>query len=80
MSNVEDIRKVFQDFIAPEVREISANVKNIQAELPALELRLMKVVEAAKNEILLTLKVRTQEERIAELTRENERLKGQQTQ
>ncbi len=53
MSNVEDIRKVFQDFIAPEVREISANVKNIQAELPALELRLMKVVEAAENEILL---------------------------
>ena len=115
MSNVEDVRKGIQDFLAPEIRELRADVKNIkaelpvmearlskkigevqadlpvlenrlakkiedvQAELPVMENRLLKTIEAAKNEILLTLKVNSQQERIAELTRENDRLKGLQT-
>ena len=55
MSTIDDIRKAMQDFLAPELRAVSARLDAIDSRLKAQDNRLDaqdKVAEARHNEIL----------------------------
>jgi hypothetical protein len=67
MGNVEDVRKALEEFVAPSLTELKTKVSVIQNELPAMEARLMKAIEAAKTEVLLMVRVSDLSARNAEL-------------
>jgi hypothetical protein len=67
MDNVEDVRKALEEFVAPSLTELKTKVSVIQNELPAMEARLMKAIEAAKTEVLLMVRVSDLSARNAEL-------------
>ena len=67
MGNVDDIRKGFEELVAPSLTELKTKIGVIQAELPAMEARLLKAIEAAKTEVLLMVRVSDLTARNAEL-------------
>ena len=83
MANVDDLRKL----LAPELmalkeglRDLRSGIQDIRSQALAGELRLTTGIETMKTEILLTVKVNSQQERIVELTRENQKLKAERAQ
>ena len=80
MGAIEDVRKLLQDFIAPELREIKARLDGVDHRLNGVDRRLdgiersitegdervLKAVEQAQREIVLTLKLVQAEQRNAE--------------
>jgi hypothetical protein len=67
MGNVDDIRKGLEELVAPSLTELKTKVGAIQTELPAMEARLLKAIEAAKTEVLLMVRVSDLSARNAEL-------------
>ncbi|HLI62425.1 MAG TPA: hypothetical protein VKV05_03420 [Terriglobales bacterium] len=58
MSAVEDLRKVLQDFLAPELRAVNARFEAIDRRFDAIETRLkamQEVVDARFAEVLARL-------------------------
>jgi hypothetical protein len=67
MGNVDDIRKGPEALVAPCLTEFKTKVSAIQTELPAMEARLLKAIEAAQTEVLLMVRVSDLSARNAEL-------------
>ena len=72
MSNFDDIRKLFQDFLAPELRTLTEKVESlridqgqIRHDMSAMEARILHAIEQAKTEILLTTKIADLEQRLS---------------
>ena len=74
MGAVEDVRKIVQDFIAPELRAITVKVDHLAAGLPAMEERLLEAIKQAKTEILLTTQLASMAQQNAELIRQVNKL------
>lgn len=51
MSSVEEIRKLMQDFLAPELRELKAELNNVHEELPQMERRLLDAIRASEEKL-----------------------------
>lgn len=73
MGTIDDVRKLLQDFIAPELRGMTARLDGVDRRLDGLEKaikegdeRVLKAVEQAQREIVLTLKLVQAEQRNAE--------------
>jgi D-Tyr-tRNAtyr deacylase len=82
MSVVDDVRKGFQDFVAPEMSGLKEGlngvkeaVQSLRVDLSDTEKRLLAAIESAKKEILLTVQVSMMAEKIAEQARIIEELK-----
>ena len=67
MGNVDDIRKGLGELFAPSLTELKTKAGAIPTELPAMEARLLKAIEAAKTEVLLMVRVSDLSARNAEL-------------
>ncbi len=72
--------KQFQQQIRADAKQfqqqIRGHFKDLESSALATETRLQRSIEAAKAEVLLTMRVARQEERIAELTAILERARG----
>ena len=79
MGSFDDVRKGIQDLLAPELRGIAARLDAIDKrlelmqdsqqetrnELRAAEARMLRAIEQAKTEVLLTTRVADLEQRLA---------------
>lgn len=84
MGSFGDVHKGVQDLLAPELRGISARLDAIdkrlelmqesqsetRSELRASEARMLRAIEQAKTEVLLTTKIADLEERLAAATKQ----------
>jgi len=87
MSVVEEVRKVLQDFLAPELREIATNLKSLTEGQKVLaegqrdmEIRLLREIQKSEEKILSMLKMSEMTDKLEHLTRENTELKREKTQ
>jgi hypothetical protein len=51
MSNVEDIRKLLQDFLAPEIKEIKAELRSLRESLVSESRRLGESIDSVKEQL-----------------------------
>lgn len=86
VSVVEDVRKVIQDLISPDVRAIAIGLgdlkKTVQGnrlEMLEMEKRLLGAISSARNEILLTVRNAELTEKLAEMTLAYARLERERT-
>ena len=84
MGAIEDVRKLLQDFVAPELRALSARLDGVEQRFDGVDQRLdglakaitegdertLKAIEQAQREILLMLKLAQSEQRNAEYERQ----------
>ncbi len=80
VSILGDFRKVLQDFLAPELRELSANLRSRADGQREMEVRLLRGIQKSEEKILLMLKLSEVTGRLKQVTRENEELKREKTQ
>lgn len=80
MGTIDDVRKLLQDFVAPQIHGIHARLDGIDKRLDGMDKRfdgvaaaitegderVLRAVEQAQREILLTLKLMQAEQRNAE--------------
>jgi hypothetical protein len=71
MSTIDDIRKVLQDFLAPELRTINARLDNVSDRIKNLEEKMDLRFDAIMREIAL-------DRRISNLERNREEKEQQQ--
>ena len=86
MSVVDDVRKGFQDFVAPEMGGLKEGLQGVKEQVQVLrselrsdlaetQKRLLTAIESSKKEILLTVQVSSLSEKVAEQARIIEDLK-----
>ena len=74
MSVVEDVRKVIQDFVAPELRSLSSQMTDVRRDIAlqredqkATEARLLRAIEQSKAEVLLVVENLELKQRLRQL-------------